>query len=287
MRAAKCVLTAVLSMVVVGQSESAYAIFGEEEWLGGQNELLVELIVDQLKQIGQLVELVNNARMILGSVNDALALARTVKRVYDIVRNYNLDKLVADAKRGLYKAMPELRQTEADVRELIDNGQALSKGEGAFFSKVTIHDAQMSAAARKSFEHGYQATIWPAVFPDAMDFLPDPSPVELLIQQRYLRTNDERRRAVQRTALGVLEQKVQAFVDDAEEKDNAELRSLATDTQVNFQSMANLTELKNLKEQESAEKEAARIDDQTVRTSVGKALGDNAGILVGGPGGRQ
>jgi hypothetical protein len=265
-------------------AEPAYAIFGEEDWLSGQNELLAELVGDQLRQISELMELVNTTRTMLGTVNDALALARTVKRVYDIVRNYSLERLMQDAKRGLYKAMPELRQTEAEVGELVQNGRALEQGAGAFFSKVTIHDAAISRAARATFEHGYQATIWPAVFPDAMSFLPDPSPVELLIQQRYLRTADAKRRAVQRTALGVLAKKVEAFVEDAEDKDNVELRSAATNAQLNFQSMAHLTELRNLKEQDAAEKEAARLDDQTVRGGLGQALGAHANILMGSGG---
>jgi hypothetical protein len=260
----------------------AYAIFGEEDWLSGQNELLAELVGDQLRQISELMEVVNNTRLMLGSVNDALALARTVKRVYDILRTYDLDKLVRDAKRGLYKAMPELRQTEAEVGELLANGQALEQGDGAFFSRISIHDARISAASKATFEHAYQSTIWPSVFPDAMSFLPGPSPVELLIQQKYRRTADARRQAVQRTALGVLATKVQAFVDDAEDKDNAELRSLATSAQVSFQSMAHLTELRNLKEQETAEREAARIDDQSMRSGMKDALSAHAGLLIEG-----
>jgi hypothetical protein len=67
-------------------------------------------------------------------------MARTMKRVYEMLKNYKLEDLVRDAKAGLYRAMPELAETDAEVRALISNGRAMEQGEGAFFSKVTFHD---------------------------------------------------------------------------------------------------------------------------------------------------
>jgi hypothetical protein len=110
-----------------------------------------------------------------------------------------------------------------------------------------------------------------------MKFQKEPSKVELLIQERYKRTGDEQRRAVQNTAMGVLAKKVEAFVADAEAKENADLRALATDAQVNFQAMQNLTELKNIEEQDAAREEAARIDDGSFRRGLSSALRKNAG----------
>ena len=114
------ILTVFVAALLVGDGTRAYAIFGEEDWLSGQNAILAELLGAQLKELTQVVKLVNDTRQMLGAVNDGLALARTVKRVYETIRTYSLAKLVADAKRGLYRAMPELRDTEAEVRELVE-----------------------------------------------------------------------------------------------------------------------------------------------------------------------
>lgn len=268
------------ALLFVGLPALAFAMFGEEGWVSGQNELLAELLMNEMQELTQISTLVSNARLLVASTNDMLALARTTKRVYDIASRYTLAQLVEDARHGLYKAMPELARTELEVRELIDNGRALEHGEGAFFSRITFHDASVSAAARRSFEHGYQATIWPVVFPKAMSFLPNPSPVELMIQERYRRTDDERQRAIQRTALGVLARKVQAFADDAEGKDNVQLKMEATNAEVNFQSMAHLTELRNLEEQDAAEKEVRRGEDGAMRDGLARALKANAALLV-------
>lgn len=267
-------------LLALTPSTPAFAIFGEEDWLSGQNALLSEMLAAQLEELTEITTLIANVRTVVQSTNEALALAREVKRVYDMIRNYSLEDLEKDAKIGLHRAIPELQATEREIGILIENGQAIEQGSGAFFSKVTVHDTAVSKAARRTFEHGYQSAIWPQVFPNAMDYLPDPSPVELMVQERYRRTADQRRQAVQRTAMSVLAEKVKAFVEDAEQKENVELRSLSTNTQINLQSMENLTELRNMKEQEVAIEEAARLEERAVKKGLGDALDQNADLLL-------
>lgn len=263
----------------------AGAVFGEEDWLSGQNALLSEMLVREIEQSAHLSTLIANARQAVASANEMLALARTVRRVYEIVRNYSVEDLVRDAKRGLYQALPEARNLETEISELVDNGQALERGDGAFFSRITEADAAVSRRARKVFEYGYQATIWPIAFPEAMKFHAEPSPVEALVQERYRFTEDEARRAVQTAATSVLADKVRAFVEDAESKDQADLKISATAAEVNLQTMRNTTELLNLAEQDAAMAEAARKSEVQFRKELKAGLREAGKLLLLPPSG--
>ena len=167
----------VIAPVVVGllcRPEPARALFGEEQWIGGQNELLTQLLITQLEELTEITTLVTNARMVLGATNDALALARTVKRVYEIARTYGVEQLVADARRGLYRAMPELANTDREVRELIESRLAAryvemakrgGPGERTWEFDRKSSDVFARSAAREWHgalsERGWVAPHWP------------------------------------------------------------------------------------------------------------------------------
>ena len=104
---------------------SAYAIFGEEDWLSGQNALLTEMLAKQIEEVTKISVLIANVKMIVRSTNEAFALARTVKRVYDMIRTYSLQDWVRDAKQGLYKALPDAKKLEGEIVSLVENKKAL------------------------------------------------------------------------------------------------------------------------------------------------------------------
>ncbi|CAN0599552.1 unnamed protein product, partial [Laminaria digitata] len=156
--------------------------------------------------------------------------ARTVKRVYETVKNYDLNDLKRDALAGLYQAIPEARQVDAEIRELVGNGRAMRGGH--FWSHLTPSDPEVSAQSRRLFEHGYKAALWPMVLPsmkkDPRDGL---TKVEKLIQDRYRRSGVRAEQALQKSVYGVLAQQVKAFVEDADSKKQVDLKMSATQTQ--------------------------------------------------------
>jgi hypothetical protein len=263
-------------------SRPSYALFGMGDWFSGQNAILAEILAAHIEELTKLTTLIANVQVIVRSTNEALSVARSMKRAYDMVRNYRLEDLGRDAKAGLFRAMPELRDLERETAALIGNADAA--GEGAFFSHTTHHDRLTDDAVKRVFEHGYQASIWPMLFPEAMSFHRQPTPVEVMVQSRYRRTQEGTKRAVQRTALSVLAKKVEAFVEDAEAKDHVGVKSLAANAQINLQNLQNSTELLNLRNQDVAVEEAAREDEEAFRHTLSRGLKKEAQHLtrVGG-----
>lgn len=263
----------------------AWAIFGEEDWISGQNQTLIAMLVTELEATANLAQVITTLRTALKTANDTLAVARTVKRVYETVRNYDLKDLQRDALAGLYQAIPEARQVDAEIRELVGNGRAMRGGN--FWSHISPSDPEVSAQSRKLFEHGYKAALWPMVLPsmkkDARDGL---TPVEKLIQDRYRRSGMQADQALQKSVYGVLAQQVKAFVEDAESKKQVDLKMEATQTQLQLQTAQDTTELLNLQRVRDAENEAARTSASEFHKRFSQGLSAGAQELVE-PGGAR
>ena len=57
-------------VVVLSVAPPAHAVFGEEDWLSGQNQLLVELLATELEELTQISTLLVNAKILLGTTNE-------------------------------------------------------------------------------------------------------------------------------------------------------------------------------------------------------------------------
>jgi hypothetical protein len=272
--------TTAILVGLLGWTRPAYAVFGEEDWISGQNEILLKMVGAHMQEIAQLTSIINNTRETVSAANDIFALVRTMRRTYEMIVRYDLDDLTREAKAGLYEGFPELAQLEDEVRLGAANVEDFGRGSDPFFQHWDHHDATTREAAKRTFQRAYQASIWPAVFPQSLKFHPNPSPAEALVQQHYLHTGDAQRRAVQKTALAVLAGKVNTFVRDAELKDNVALRTEAVHAQIALQDMQNSTELLNFKEQEVGAKEFHRQQDEALREQLGAELAAQADVLV-------
>jgi hypothetical protein len=253
-------------------------VFGEE------NAALAALVAQGIEELTQISTIIQNLRGALQTANEMLAIAREARRVYEMIADYDLEDLVRDAKTGLYQVFPDLQEIEAQSRILIGEGKALEQGYGPFFSRYTVNDARMRKVTEAMFKHAYASAIWSIDFRGALDIEGDPSPVERLIEERYLRTEDGIRRAVQNTGMEVLAKKVGAYVKDAESKDEATLKMDATNVEVNFQAMRDTRHLVNLREQDVAIQEAGRIEELRYQSDVRKGLKHASDLLVS-PGG--
>ena len=270
------VTTATALSLAVHPVDAKASLFGEE------NAVLSQIAAQQLIEYVELVEIVQNAVYMVQALNETLAVARKAYQIYDAIRNYTLADLVADAKRGLYEAVPEAKQLEREVGTLVANGRAIRKGSGAFFSRVDIHDFKVKRRAEAVFRHAYRATIWPAVFPGAMDAKgAQPSQVDLLIQERFRRSGEEASSALKSSAMGILAKKVQAYVDDAERKGRADLQMGATTAQVSLQTMSDTNALLDLDRQRTALQEGERLDAHGFNLSLGKTLAESGDLLFG------
>jgi len=255
---------------------SSKAFFGEESWLSGQNALLAKLLSAQLNELYNVTAILSNIRLVTSATNESLAIARETYRAYRSVRSYSLHDLMRDAKRGLYETFPDLREIERDgvlIREQIEKGEA-------FFSTWNRYDTKMNPVLRKVFEHSYQATIWPAVFPEAMALRPNATPVEKMIWERYTRTRQDMEVLVQKTSLAALAKKAANFVADAEESGNLEVAINASANQMAVQQVSNSTEFLNLYKSEIALEEEGRRREKKARDTIRRSMKKNVKKLL-------
>jgi hypothetical protein len=268
---------AILAVVAVsGMPGRSWALFGEEDWFSGQNQLLVQLLATEAGEAADLASLLANIRMVTEATNEGLALARSSYRAYQAVRNYSIEDLMSDAKEGLYDAFPDLRAIE-------ENGDLLHEQwdeRSHFFSYRNRFDAQISPLARKLFEHSYQATIWPAVFPNAMGMKANFTPVELMIWERYMKTQQGLEVLVKKTSLAALAKKVQNLVKDAEESKNMELAAQAMETQLTTQLVNDVSEITDLMKSSLALEEQDREAERQRRQSIRKGLSKDFSLML-------
>ena len=272
-------MAAILAISLVPRSASA-SVFGEE------NAALAALVAQGIEELTQISTIIQNLRGALQTANEMLAIAREARRVYEMVANYKLSDLERDAKAGLYQVFPDLREIELQSRILVDEGKALEQGYGPFFARYTVNDARMRRVTEAMVKHAYASAIWSFDFSDAEKTTSEPSPVERLIEERYLRTQDGIRRAVQNTGMEVLAKKVKAYVKDAESKNEALLRMEATNAEVNFQAMRDTRHLLNLREQDVAIQEAGRIEELRYQDALKQGVQGASDLLVSPGGGR-
>lgn len=259
----------------------AYALFGEEDWISGQNQTLFSLLWEEIEHTAQLSTLIANAKFMVGSVNEMLALARTARRVFEAIKSYDLKALERDALQSLYKSIPESRGLATEIDTLYREGRAIQ--DGSFWTRVGAKDAQVSYQARKIWEHGYKATLWPLVLPGEGHLRRGPSIVEAKVATRYRVSGDEARRAFEQTAIAILAGKVKAIAQDAELKDRVDLKREATRAQLELQRTADAAEVRRLQEQAVAEDQNEREALESFQRQMSGGLRAGAEDLVGAP----
>ncbi|HOX59186.1 MAG TPA: hypothetical protein PLC99_20070 [Verrucomicrobiota bacterium] len=238
------------------QRSWAFIDLGQGDWLSGQNELMAQLLATELDELTNVTSILSNMRSVVQAGNEALAVARQSYRAYQAVRNYSLEDLSRDAKAGLYQAFPDLAKMDHDIYLMAEQGKEIDGGH--FFSYWNSYDHKMAKVVERVLTHTYKATIWPMVFPEAMVYRQNPSPVDIKIWGLYRKSGMQMEVAVQNTALATLAQKVANLVADAEESGNLELMAQATAAQSAHQQLVNSTEFLNLYKAELAAREQAR-----------------------------
>lgn len=252
-------LILVIGLTTLLAPRPAEALFGEEDWLSGQNQLLFSLLAENIQHTTQLASAVMQLRGLLTTANETAALTRTAWRQVQILRRYDVDDLRRDALAGLYDAWPELRDVARETEALVANGRAVHRGR--FWTHLDHHDPAVSRRARAAFEYGYQSTIWPIAFPRAVDHTPTPSPVDEKVAELYARTGHAHRVAMQQMAWSVFAQEVESYVDDAQATDRLDTRIEAMGALMQYQTMRNTTEAVNLEKTQAADAEARRTRD--------------------------
>jgi hypothetical protein len=267
-RKAFCVL-ALSSALMLPADSQALVDLGQGDWLSGQNALFLELLATEIDELANLTALLANVKMVLQATNEATALARTTYRNYQAVRNYSTEDLIRDAKTGLYKAFPDLKDIERDLI-LIDKQV---ENRNSFFSHMNSYDFKMAGALGKVMSHAYKAAIWPHIFPAAFQsHLRSTNMVDFRIWNLYAKSGMTAEVAVKKTALAALSQKVANLVDEAAASGNLQLAAEASIAQSVHQQVVNSTEYNDMYKAELAAREEAREAARRRVRSAGEAF---------------
>jgi len=252
--------------------------FGAGSWLSGQNSLLVELLATQVEQLSNIKAMLENARYVASATNEGLALARQTFREVRAISNFDTKDLMMDAKRGLWKAFPDLAKIEQDsglIKNQIEGGDAFSA------SYSNKYDEIMARKFHAVLEHAYKASIWPNVFPDAFLAGKTNNPTETRIWKLYQKSGMVYEMAYKNTAMAALAKKVANFVADAEKSKNLEVATAAANAQINAQTLENSNEFLSIYKSLTAEKMKAKEEDRARSVMFREALVKQARDLFG------
>lgn len=251
----------------------AFFDFGQGDWLSGQNSILMELLMTNLEELTNIAAILENMRIVAEAGNEGLAIARETYRNYQMIRRYSWDDLRRDAQRGMYRAFPELYKIEQEAIEY----KRQYKNRNRFFSYYGRHDYQMAQTIDKVMSHTYKATIWPHVFPSAFDDMAkNPSPVDLNIWKRYMKSGKAAEVAVKKTSLYALSRKVEELVREAGQQNRIDLEAQATTAQMAVQQVNNSTEFLDLYKTSVALEEEAHETERSRRDAIERELAQHA-----------
>lgn len=239
----------------------ATALFGEEDWLSGQNQMLAAQLAEAGKQTAELIRLVQQARDITHAANESAAFTRAAYRQLQYARVYSPADFFRDMRAGFYDAFPDLEELDREVRAGIANGDALA--EGRFWTHLDHHDRGALRRLEKRAKLALRGTIWTAD-PEA-GRLWRPSAVDALNADYFKATGQAPKRAVQIRGYLSYAEAVKRLKAHADEGDNLQLKLDGQNAAVNTQTMRNTTELLDHAEAKTAREWSAREHDRKAR----------------------
>ncbi len=236
----------------------------EASMFGEENATLVNLLVQSIEQTAKLRSMVTATRDISRATNESLALAREAYREFKTVSSYTIEDYMEDAKEGLYRAFPELRDIEGDILLLKDQ----LENREVFFRYYNRYDPKLRERLEPVMSWAYKSTIWPVVFPQSLKLKPNMTPVDQEIFERYQRTGQLAQWAVRTTSMAAVAESIKELYDEAQKKKNSQLQLAATQAELGHIQASAMAEFTDLYKQEIAMEEKAREMQRGARESL-------------------
>lgn len=259
---------AALLLVAMLLPGKAFAVFGEEDWLSGQNMLLSKQLAQSVKQTAELIQLVRQARDIVHAANESAAFARAAYRQLQYARAYTIGDLFNDMKRGFYDAFPEIEELDTEIRAGIANGDAVS--EGRFWTHLDHHDRGALRRLERKAKFALKGTIWMSD-PKAGQ-LWQPSWVDAANDDYFKTTGQRGKRAVQARGYFSYAEAVKRLRAKAEQGSHLPTLIEGHNATVNTQTMKNTTELLDHQEARTAREHTARTRDKARRKQFAEEM---------------
>lgn len=209
------------------------------------------------EQLASLAELIATTTNVIKGVNRVAALSRQAVEAVEFLRKLDRDTVLEHAKRGLYDAMPELRELDEEIRLTIEEKRALE--EERFFSHRSYHDTEMAALLGAAANAGYAASVYPILFPESQKYREMVSEAEKLLAYRFRRLGLGRDRAVKTAATKAHAEAVKHASEEAEQKGRIDLELEALQAKSGMQTMINTQAVADAEMARIAEQEAAAL----------------------------
>lgn len=252
----------ILALLAAFVPTPAHALFGEEDWISGKNQMLAAQLAEAGKQTAELIRLVREARDIAHAANESAAFARAAYRQLQYARRYTVGQLFDDMKKGFYDAFPELEELDRELRAGVANGSAVA--DGRFWTHTDHHDRGALRRLEKKARFALRGTIWTSD-PHAGK-LWKPSSVDAALGDYFKATGQSGKRAVQARGYLSYAEAVKRLRAKAESGDHLPTLIEGHNATVNTQTMRNTTELLDHQEAKTAREHAARTRDKAMRT---------------------
>lgn len=146
------------------------SMFGEE------NATLGAILTEEIFMAANVSETVTQLKAILDAGNQAINLARESYRQFQAIKNYTLDDLLSDAKKGFCEGLAATTDTDCEswalsINEMSDNLKMIAGGHGEqFVAYRSRWDAETYSFLKQMYHGSAKAFVYPKIAPNVSKF---------------------------------------------------------------------------------------------------------------------
>ncbi len=146
------------------------SMFGEE------NATLGAILTEEIVMSLNVAETVSQLKAILDAGNEAINLARESYRQFQAIKNYTVDDLLSDAKKGFCEGLAATTDTdciswEVSINEMSDNIKMISGGKGEqFVAYRSRWDSETYNFLKQMYHGSAKAFVYPKIAPNVSKF---------------------------------------------------------------------------------------------------------------------
>lgn len=146
------------------------SMFGEE------NATLSAILTEEIFMAANVSETVTQLKAIVDAGNQAINLARESYRQFQAIKNYTLDDLLSDAKKGFCEGLAATTDTDCEswalsINEMSDNLKMIAGGHGEqFVAYRSRWDAETYSFLKQMYHGSAKAFVYPKIAPNVSKF---------------------------------------------------------------------------------------------------------------------
>lgn len=146
------------------------SMFGEE------NATLGAILTEEIFMAANVSETVTQLKAIVDAGNQAINLARESYKQFQAIKNYTLEDLLSDAKKGFCEGLAATTDTDCEswalsINEMSDNLKMIAGGHGEqFVAYRSRWDAETYSFLKQMYHGSAKAFVYPKIAPNVSKF---------------------------------------------------------------------------------------------------------------------